>query len=130
MKDLKAKILLLILILATPVCCWILAENQTARINKFIDIDTTWVDFNTVLPHDVGKFETAEEEYQWLTEANSFKGKCLDELAEASDIIEEIMYDSFDCEQKFTIDEFEEILIKKGYYRHIEKFDSLLSTQL
>ena len=135
LKEIMPGIAIAGIFLMVPILCSFLAQPTEHKLDwcepvDTMEIDTTWVDFNTVMAHDTATFSTAEEEYQWLVKANKFKKECLDELVEASDIIEQIMFDTFDCEQKFTVDELEEILIDRGYYKHIEKFNELLETQL
>lgn len=90
----------------------------------------TYIDFNYILPHDTIAFKTAEEEYKFLVEANNFKRRVGDKLLDAQDIIEKIMYNTFDCDDSITIDTIDEILEERGYYKLINEVDSLLKTQL
>lgn len=98
---------------------------------QYVDsIDITYIDANTILPHDTKKFKTAQEEYDFLVEANRFKRKLADEALEAIEIVESIMEDGLDGDIKYSVDELYEALETNGYYEHVTKIDSLLNTQL
>lgn len=98
---------------------------------EYIDsVDITYIDANTILPHDRTAFKTAQEEYCFLVEANKFKKECLDLAMEGHDIIESILTDGLDSEMSYTLEDFETALENNGYYDVINKLDSLIDTQL
>ena len=106
------------------------ADYAKHYVDSIDSIDITYIDFNTILPHDTHKFKTSQEEYDFLVEANKFKKECLDLAMEAHDIIESIMYDGLDSDIKYSPKELDEALKINGYYDCINKLDSLLDTQL
>lgn len=92
--------------------------------------DITYIDFRYILPHDTVAYKTAEEEYEFLVKTNDFKRTVGNKLLDAHEIIEQIMYDTFDCDDSITIDTLDNILEERGYYKLIEEVDSLLNTQM
>ena len=98
-------------------------------VKQYVDsVDITYIDFNTILPHDTHKFKTSQEEYDFLVEANKFKKECLDLAMEGHDIIESILTDGLDSEMSYTLEDFETALETNGYYDVIHKLDSLIDT--
>lgn len=89
-------------------------------------IDITYIDANTILPHNTRMFKTAQQEYNYLIEDNRFKDECLELYMEAHNIIESIMYDGLDSEIKYSPKELDKVLETNGYYDIINKIDSLL----
>lgn len=95
---------------------------------QYVDsIDITYIDASTILPHDIDKFKTAQEEYDFLVEANQFKRECLDLAIEGHNIIESILTDGLDSEMSYTLEDFETALETNGYYDVINKLDSLIN---
>ena len=87
--------------------------------------DTTYINFDKLTAHDTVSFKNAQQEYEFLVEANNFKREIGDHLFTAVALIEELM-DTYPCEKAFTIDEIDNILTKVGYYKEIAQVDSLL----
>lgn len=92
-------------------------------------VDITYIDHNTILPHDTVVFKTAQEEYEFLVEANRFKREVGDKLLNAHEIIEH-MTNAWNCNDSITIDDIDNYLEEQGYYQLINEVDSLLNTQL
>lgn len=98
---------------------------------QYVDsVEIIYIDANTILPHDTHKFKTAQEEYDFLVEANKFKKECLDLAIEGHDIIESILTDRLDSEMSYTLEDFEIELEINRYYDIIHKLDFLINTQI
>ena len=82
------------------------------------------VNLNTI-PSSDPKFESVQEELDSLHSWNEFKAKLNRELTECVDIVEQITYDTFDCEDSITIDDFIDVLEDRGYYYHLNNIDNL-----
>lgn len=77
------------------------------------------------IPSNDPKFESVQEELDSLHSWNEFKLKLNHELTECVDIVEQITYDTFDCEDSITIDDFIDVLEDRGYYYHLNNIDNL-----
>lgn len=77
------------------------------------------------IPSNDPKFESVQEELDSLHSWNELKLKLIHELTECVDIVEQITYDTFDCEDSITIDDFIDVLEDRGYYYHLNNVDNL-----
>lgn len=112
------------------ICASLLIIDACQKAINDDKVDITYIDHNTIMPHDTSMFKTSQEEYNFLVEANTFKRELADEALEAIEIVESIMEDGLDSDIKYSLDDLEEALETNGYYEHINKIDSLLNTQM